>query len=60
MKKPTLGAEILVPNDDMTTLVLVALHQDLYNADYLVYEIGLKISDEIYFEIAKDLGCELP
>jgi hypothetical protein len=54
------GAETNFPDDDVATLVLVALHQDLYNADYVVHEIRSEIQDETSYEIAEELGCALP
>jgi len=41
-------------------LVIVALHQDLYNADFVIHEIAPKSQNEINYQILAAVECEFP
>lgn len=41
-------------------LVLVALHQDLYNADIIVHEVDAESPELDMEEIVAEIGCEMP
>jgi hypothetical protein len=42
------------------TLVIVALHQDLYNADYIIHEIALETAGGIENKVLAAVGCTFP
>jgi hypothetical protein len=41
-------------------LVLVALHEDLYNADGIIHETVAELSEMKIKEIVSIAGCEVP
>ena len=43
-----------------TDLVLVALHQDLYNADYILHEIADGSQAGTAGGVARSVGCDIP
>ena len=47
-------------SSEETIFVVVALHQDLYNADFVIHEIASKSQNEINYQILAAVECEYP
>jgi hypothetical protein len=55
-----INSENSLPAEETTTLVLIALHQDLYNADIIIHEVAAGSQDQTIDKIVASIGCELP
>jgi len=47
------------PMGDSNAL-LITLHQDLYQADYIIHEVAAETGDRLGEGAAASLGCALP
>jgi hypothetical protein len=45
--------------DEAVELILVALHQDLYNADYIIHEIAGGSDAKRFSEVVRAIDCEM-
>jgi hypothetical protein len=45
---------------ETTSLVLIGLHQDLYNADIIIHETYAGSQDQVIEKILESIGCEFP
>ncbi len=55
----TIGTENSLDRQEHTELVVVALHQDMYNADIIVHETVVELSEIGMEEMVVIIGCEL-
>jgi hypothetical protein len=47
-----------LPAEESLSIVLVALHQDLYNSDFIIHEIEMTTQTKTPGEVVKTIGCE--
>ena len=49
-----------LPAKGSQNIVLVGLHQDLYNTDYIIHEIPKSMQTTTSGEVATTIGCDVP